>query len=255
MLTDTVSTYFMTQLRFIPIPEMRFSKNFVRDLYSSLAKPGGHVYENLSIQSNPPRMSTNRTTAKGDGVSACLIGSDSITIEETESELHLDQFVEIVETILSIVRSVKEKTAPIFCQKCVFRCLATPKSENSISLLAGKVSNVLKAIVPFERPPLFFGVRFRFPPVEIRHEGATEVEKKQDFASVRFETWEKDVKQVWIEVDDSYFFSEPIAIADIGKISHNMKEAHQFLTKKCVNFLNQFDDMPEPKDDESTGPE
>jgi hypothetical protein len=252
MLAEPVSIYFMTRLRFLPIEELRFAKSFLRDLYAHLARPGGHAYENLSLQSNPPRMSTDRTTEKGESTSVCRVGADDIHIEESEAEIDIEGFVEIVDTVLKAVAAVKKETAPIFAQACVFRCVVKPGSANSISLLAGKVSNVLKAIGPFERPPQFFGVRFRFPPVSMIQEGADDgeetVEEKHDFVSVRFETWSRDVHQVWIEVSATYFFQDAINVANTDRIAHNIRDAHQFLTEKCVNFLNQFDDLPEPEE-------
>jgi hypothetical protein len=38
---------------------------------------------------------------------------------------------------------------------------------DSIDLLAGRVANVLTAFAPFERPPSYFGVRFRFLPLHM----------------------------------------------------------------------------------------
>ncbi len=260
MLAETASIYFMTELRFLPIEDLRFGKNFVRELYMELAKPGGHSYENLRIQTDPPTMSTKRMTQHGEGMSACQIGADTILIEETEPELNVDGFIENVHTVFKTVARIKEKaeeqTPPVFMQRCVIRCLAKPgKSKNSISLLAGKVSNVLKAIEPFERPPQFFGVRFRFPPFSIvakKEDGSeSEVEGRQNFASIRFETWSKDVQLIWMEIEAVYVFQEPIAVSQTDKIGHNIHDAYQFLTEKCANFLNQFDDMPEPEEDDS----
>ena len=255
MLAEPISIYFMTQLRLLPIEELRLDKSFVRDLYAALAKAGGHAYENLSLQSDPPKLSTSRTTSHGDSISSCQVGADNIVIEETETEIPLNIFVEIVQTVLEAAKQIKtDEIAPIFAQRCIFRCLVKPKSKNSISLLAGKVSNVLKAIGPFERPPQFFGVRFRFPPVKIGQEagenGNEDVEEKHDFVSVRFETWAKDVDQVWIEVNATYFFEDPIGVDDAARIAGNIQDAHRFLTEKCINFLKQFDEMPEPEEDE-----
>lgn len=102
---------------------------------------------------------------------------------------------------------------------------------------------------------MFFGVRFRFPPFKMVAEsgdhGNSEVEENHDFMSVRFETWSKDVKLVWMEASAMYFFSDAIEVGDLARIGGNIKEAHQFLSEKCINFLNQFDDLPDPKVDDN----
>jgi hypothetical protein len=257
MLAEPASIYFMTQLRFLPIEdaELRFGKTFVHSLFNELSKPGGHFYENLALQSNPPRMTTTRATSKGESASTCQVAADAILIEETESEINIDGFVEIVETVLKAAHKVKQETPPIFGQRCVFRCLVKPASENSITLLAGKVSHVLRKIQPFERPPQFFGIRFRFPPFKVEHhigedDAIAAVDEKLDFVTVRFETWSKDVHQVWIEVGAMYFFPDSITLSDLDRVTRNIKEAHEFLTEKCINFLNQFDDLSDPEDEE-----
>src|SRR5215831_13869811 len=126
MLAEQVSIYFMTQLRFLPIEELRFGKSFVRELYAYLGRTGGHPYENLRLQSDPPRMSTDRSTSTGESTSVCEVGADGIQIEESEAEIHIDHFVEIVDTVLKAVSEVKKETAPIFAQRCVFRCRVKP---------------------------------------------------------------------------------------------------------------------------------
>ena len=253
MLGDPTSIYFQTELRFIPIDELRFSKNFVRDLYARLAKPGGYPYEDLSIQEGTPTMSSKRVTQSGAGSSVCKISQNTIMIEETEPQITVEDFTENVDTVLKIVNKVKTDCAPIFGQKCTIRCVAKPqKSKHSVALLAGKITNVLNAINPFKRPPQFFGIRFRFPPVRIEHEDKdqenerSEVEEKPDFISVRFETYGKDIEQVWIEVTAMNLFSEPIEVSDTPKISANIKGAYKFLTEECIGFLNQFDEHPDP---------
>lgn len=155
MLAEPSTIFFSTHLRFLPIDELQFGKGFVRDLYSALSKPGQCGYENLNMQNDPPLMSTNKTTPRGEGVSICRVRPDRIEIEETDPEINLDAFLEVVCTVLKAAVEIKERTAPIFTQRCIFRCLVKPKSDTSISLLAGKVSNVIKAIGPFERPPSF----------------------------------------------------------------------------------------------------
>lgn len=195
-------------------------------------------------------MSSKRLTKDGTGSSMCRVRPDSIMIEETEPQVTVEQFIEIVQTILKAVGQTKHDCAPIFAQKCVIRSIAKPLgSKHSVNLLAAKIANVKKAIAPFNRPPQFFGIRFRFPPYEIvqeETEGEGEVEGKNDFTTVRFETWAKDVEQVWIETAMMTFF-QGIEIAD-SKISDNIQGSYNFLTKECVDFLNQFDDKPNPPD-------
>src|SRR5208283_940870 len=130
------------------------------------------------------------------------------------------------------------------------RCVAKPqKSNHSVNLLAGKVTNVLNAIDPFKRPPMFFGLRFRFPPVQVvQHEEGAEddLEDKPDFIAVRFETYAKDINQVWIEVNAMNVFPNVIDVTDVEKIRANIQSAYSFLTNECIDFLDQFDERADP---------
>jgi hypothetical protein len=253
MLGDPTSIYFQTELRFVPIDELRFGKGFVRELYIQLAKPGGYLYEDLSVQEGTPTMSSKRVTQTGDGSSVCKIGTSTITIEETEPEITVDDFTVNVETVLKAVKTTKAECAPIFGQKCTIRSIAKPqKSKHSVNLLAGKVTNVLNAINPFKRPPQFFGLRFRFPPVrfvssenEEKNEESEE-DEKPDFIAVRFETYGRDIDQVWIEVTTMNIFPNAIEITETEKIRANIQSAHSFLTTECIDFLNQFDERSDP---------
>ncbi|MCH8047342.1 MAG: hypothetical protein IID44_26885 [Planctomycetes bacterium] len=106
-----------------------------------------------------------------------------------------------------------------------------------------------------------FGVRFRFPPVNVvdtqddddaegepGEEAIREainqgrVEEKTGFVTLRLESYAKDRKQVWMEVAGAYpQFDEPLALADADKIIANIHNAYDFLTQNSKRFLDQFD--------------
>lgn len=249
MLPEPTSLCFMTELRFLPLDEHRFDKAFVKKLYFELSKPGGYAYENLDLQADPPQLLTTRVTHTGTGRSLCRVKADRILIEESEPEVDVDDFIVIVRDIAKAALAVKEDCPPIFAQRCVIQCVAKPQhSKNSIGLLAGEVANVLDKIEAFRRPPQFFGVRFRFPPAQISTDNddtdVADVEEKDDFVTVRFETWGKDVSQVWMETDGLTFFSQPIHLTDSEMIGETLTKAYSFLSGECIGFLNQFDNPP-----------
>lgn len=264
MLSDHRSIFFQTELRFLPIEELGFDKTFVRSLYAKLAEPGGYAYDDLSMQDGRPSMSTRRVTQAGVGMSTCKIGPHSILIEEGLPTIGVDEFIEVVQTVMQAVGETSQNAPGMFSQKCTIQCVSKPQgSEHSILLLAGRVSNVLDKIEPFGRPPAFFGMRFRFPPYHKADSGESDLEAdeddgdeagesdRHDFVSVRFETWSKDVEQVFMEITAVNFFREEIGIDESGDIVQNIRDAYSFLTEKCVAFLNQFDQpREEPRDDE-----
>ncbi len=245
MLSDPTSIYFQTELRFLPIEDIGFDKTFARDLYYQLAQPGGYPYDDLRLQEQPLSMSSKRVAVGSSGSSTCQIRPHSIRIEEIEPEVDEKGFLEIALSVLNAVAEVAGDSPPIFGQQCVIRCLAKPVAiQHSIDLLAGKVSNVLNAIEPFGRPPAFFGIRFRFPPVTISDPDGpddAEPEEREDFVSLRFETWAQDIEQVWMEISAAKVFDNPIDVTETEKIAANFREAYEFLTEKGVGFLNQFD--------------
>jgi hypothetical protein len=246
MLADTRALFFQTELQLPPMKELKISKDQVRGLYNKMFEVGGYPYENLHLQGEMPALSTDR----GDGKSLCEFGSHLIRIEEREPVGGVDEFVCVVRTVLGGLG----KVSPIYVQRCRVQCVAQPHgSESSIGLLAGKVANVMHKIDPFERPPSYFGVRFRFVPgVEEPEEGvseaaggtepAREAVEHKGFVNLRFETYSKDVKSVWMEVAAVYPFSELIAVPEhLDAITDNILETYRFLAEKSKKFLDQFD--------------
>jgi hypothetical protein len=137
-------------------------------------------------------------------------------------------------------------------------------------LLASRAARVYENIAPFERPPSFFGIRFRFQPVHLirrqeeeldAHDLTEEalqqavadgrVEEKSGLITLRFESYAKDPRKVWMEVAASYLQSEePLTIAEIPRIVRNIKDSYLFLTENGKRFLDQFDTKPEGDADE-----
>ncbi len=148
-----------------------------------------------------------------------------ILIEDQQPSLPIESFAESVEAVL---RTLGDDLPPIFFQRCKIECLAEPRNcQNSLELLAGRLSHVFEseAIGPFGRSPSFFGVRFRFLPEHshdddsedresLEENGATQTDESQavsdtdtsgrrgeeGYATVRFETYSKEPKKVWMEV-------------------------------------------------------
>ena len=158
MLSDPISIYFMTEFILPPLKRLRVTHEQIRRLYNKMFEPGGYRYANLDLQSERPTLSTRRE----EGESSVSFGKESITIEEIRPEFAVDEFIGIVRTVLRGLGN--DFPSFVLLQRCRIRCLAQPNQMDSIDLLAGRVANVLKAFSPFERPPSYFGVRFRFLP-------------------------------------------------------------------------------------------
>ncbi len=260
MLTGISTIYLSVELAYPDHPNFAIKKEQVRELYAKLNAPGGYAYENLDLQAEIPTLSTRR---EGGGQSLCQIGKGKIRIVEDKPTFGVDDFVDIVKTVLA---GLPPSIGPLFSQRCRIRCTAQPANcTDSIDLLAGKLANALTTITPFGRPPSFFGVRFRFAPAtqmqpQPPKEQGTEVaspeeaktprgkkkpKKKQEvhhrgFYTLRFETFGDDIKKVWIETD-SVFIEDVIETSDHGAVSHNIRETHAFATENAKKFLDQFD--------------
>jgi len=254
---DPKSIFFQTELKWPPLEEYAVSEDVVRGLFNKMFEPGGHKYDNLQLQSDKP---TLYKKARG-GQSLCQFGSDSITIEESHEECYLREFLNTVETVLGGIN--EDDIPPFFLQRVKIQCLCqTSICEDAVELLAGRVSRAYDAIQPFERPPAFFGVRFRFPPVhlvtpressgepdEAEDEDDIEqaiaegrIEEKAGFVTLRLESYAQDPSQVWMEVAEMYpHFDSPMALADIQKITSNIQKSYDFLTQNSRSFLDQFD--------------
>jgi hypothetical protein len=267
MLGGMRSILLQTTLKWPPFQGYSVKKEAVRRLYNKMFTPQGFRYENLELQSETPTLSTRH----GSGHSICRFGQDFLTIEEKASEnTAIEPFVEIVRTVLS---GLERDDVPLFfLQQCKQQSLAQPANARTpLELLAKRMSRVYEAVEPFERPPSHFGLRFQFEPVmivadedrspaniadahlheEVAGNELTTNDSTPDgagiracdgFITVRFETYEKDLSQVWMEATASYLQTEqPLRHTELDRITSNILSTYTFLTDKCKRFLDQFD--------------
>ncbi|MHC4399593.1 MAG: hypothetical protein ACYTG0_07930 [Planctomycetota bacterium] len=259
MLSEPRAIFFQTQLEWPPVElyDFRIGKDIVREFYNRLFdhEYEEHHYENLDLQAPRPTLSTRTETRQ----SICQFGDRSITIEERRPDFEVDGFTNVVEVALQGLKAVTDEiddydVPPFFLQRCRIHCLSQPLGTgSSLDLLASRVANVKEPIAPFQRPPSFFGVRFRFGPVilETDEDENTHIE---NFASVRFETYEEDPSQVWMEVATTYpLVHVPPMLGDAERIVANIRESYEFLAMRCKEFLDQFDTREEDRDQEGDG--
>src|SRR6266849_2139809 len=110
---------FLTELEFPPIKELSIpSRVAARVLYNKMFEPGGYQYENLELQGPNPILSTRRGE---EGKSICQIGSYSVKIQELQPEMPVDEFVNVVKTVLSCLA---EHCPPFWVQRCKIQCLS-----------------------------------------------------------------------------------------------------------------------------------
>ena len=255
MLSEPRAIFFQTELEWPQGDLFHIEKDVIRGLYNKMFEADGYRYPNLDLESSTPTLSKSDATSQ----SSCRFGSNSITIEERQTSITADMFIEVVETVLGGLKD--QQVPPFFLQRCTIHCLSQPNNaENSLVLLAARAARVFEKIEPFERSPSFFGVRFRFGPTivaprddsEANHDGnVTEVvpnvEDSQpathdSFASMRFETYDKDISQVWMEVAATYFGEMPITLDNIQPVVDNIRNTYQFLAERGKRFLDQFDE-------------
>lgn len=263
MVADPITIFFRTELKWPAIDELKVERSVVRQLYNTLSETGEPRYQNCKLQGDCPTLSSDHE----DGHSICQFSPDSIIFEEIGGDMRIDLFGKIVENVLG---SLNEDDIPSFIlQRCRFQCVAQPKHYRPLELLASKVAHVYDRIDPFERPPDYFGVRFRFPAVNMvldeseadegeantcSQEGSEEGDPKvvplEDFTSLRIEVYGKDPELLWMEVASSYLQTDrPLLLANADKMLQNICKAHTFLTENVVRFLNQYDVESNPQDE------
>ncbi|RCS49175.1 hypothetical protein DTL42_11575 [Bremerella cremea] len=276
MLGEPRAILFHTELEFLPIDELSFGKAFGRKLYAQMAQlPVETAYDNIEMTSSTITLSTDRSSSSRSSIE---LRKHSLTIEELKPDFEVETFQDIVSQILQAVRDVDHRCPPVVMQRCKIHCLAQPHNvRNSLDLLAGRVASVMDKIDPFERPPSFFGVRFRFmPPEMFAHDHVddgqgdaseetttdyqiTEVDDSTprhhgSFVTMRFETYAQDIRQVWMEIASTYPVLPPIDLdsQNFDPILSNIDETYKFVTEKGRAFLGQFDVSDnENKDDEN----
>lgn len=250
MLSEPRAIFFQTVLEWPPVElcEFRIGKDVIRQFFNKLFEHEfvDHHYENLDLQAQKPTLSTRNVNRE----SICQFGDRSITIEERRPDFAVEGFTTVVKEVLRGLKAVADEiddyvVPPFFVQRCRVNCLSQPMaSGSSLKLLAARVANVMEVINPFERPPSFFGVRFRFSPVILETEDAEDAEDAafESFASVRFETYSEDPSQVWMEVAATHPLMHVSAtLNETEHVIANMVESYEFLTLRCKAFLDQFD--------------
>jgi hypothetical protein len=273
MLSEPRAIFFQTELVWPPFEPFSIERDVIRRLYNRMFEANGYEYPNLDLQSETPTLSRSDANGK----STCRFDKNSLVIEERTHNITQEVFAQVVETVLGGLQ--EEHIPPFFIQKCRIHCLAQPHNcKSSIDLLAAEVANVYESIQPFGRPPSFFGVRFRFEPlvisalshsdnaeegVEQAGEHAEAAESHEDieshiecegFVSLRFETYEKDISQVWMEVVAAYPQETPLTVNNTHPITENIRKTYAFLTERSKRFLDQFDVARDNNGAEHDGP-
>ena len=259
MLSEPQAILFETQLGWPPaeIVAFRPTKDFVRGLYNALHETefNEFVYQNLELQG----LSLYSKHEEG-GVSRIKFNDGHIAITEENSGTTVEDFVRRVRTVSTALAQVSAKyelgSVPLFTQRCKINCLSQPNEVSPLDLLASRMSVVKEEIEPFGRPPAFFGVRFRFPPVTIvEDDEETIAEELEDYCVVRFETYSDDQSKVWMEVASSRLFKSAVDFSDDGQqiVEAGIRCAYKFLSENCKNFLDQFDKRDSPESGENHG--
>jgi len=251
MLSEPRAIFFQTELIWLPpdVSGYRLDKMIVRRFYNTLFEPefNEHCYENLDLQAQKPTLSSEQAGKR----SICRFSENSITIEEQRPVFAVDEFCKIVDNVVKAFQKALGNDGavpqfpPVVSQRCRMQCLPQPHEVGgSLTLLAEKLSHVKDAIEPFERPPSFFGVRFRFGPALIATENGA-ITEHEGFVTVRFETYSNDPSQVWMEVLAQYVplvqENAPATLESVALFQANIQNAYEFLTEKCKAFLDQYD--------------
>ncbi len=257
MSSEVITIFFENELEFAPFDGLHFDGNFAADVFHELRQPGaGLAYEAFSPK---PRslLSTSETSPSGKISRQCEFGEFSISMSESRTKSTVEQFSESVADVLKAVGKVRGENPPVFGQRITARSIWKPtKCPNPLVLLAGNASRVIDMIDPFNRPPSFFGMRFRFTPADEEDLKAFERSggaAKHDFLTVRYEIYSDDTEYIWIEVESQRYFSEFTDITKTEEIAKNISETHEFMTNNGIEFLEQFDVAPPP--DEEDGEE
>jgi hypothetical protein len=161
MLSELRTLFYQVELVLPSLKGSRIGRPQVRALYNELHKPGGYSYDNLEFRGEGASLSTTRDH----GRSVCYVGPDTIRIEEDKPEFGVDEFIDIVKTVL---RALGDDFPPVVLrQNCRIQSIVKPRFMGSIKLLAHEVANVHDTIGPLGRLPTYFGVRFSFLPMDM----------------------------------------------------------------------------------------
>jgi len=256
MPSDPITIYFENELEFVPFEGLHFDGDFTAELYHELRQPGaGTRYKNLTLDPSL-LLSTSETTSGGNISRRCELDGHRISVIEKRTTSTVEQFADSVGDVLKAMHKVRVDNPPIYSQRCRIQALWKPSNcESPLILLAHHASRVLDKIDSFNRPPSFFGMRFRFAPAaEEDLEAFPDGKERNDFSTVRYEVYADDPDYIWIEVDSQRFVSS-MKITQIDEISSIIRETHDFVTDNGVKFLEQFDLAESPTDDDSDNDE
>lgn len=255
MSSEAITIYFENELEFVPLEGLHFDGDFAADLYQELRKPGsGLAYKNL-LQEPSILLSTSETMPNGKMSRQCEISDHSILMSESRTKSTVEEFSESVTDVLKAVAEVRDVNPPIFSQRSTVRALWKPTHcRHPLVLLACHASRVIDKVDPFNRPPSFYGMRFRFAPADEDDlkpfDNGRGGSAKHDYLTVRYEIYSDDTSYIWIEVESRQYFTEFMDISKTAEIGKNISETHEFMTNNGVAFLEQFDLPPDEEDGE-----
>ena len=288
MLSETRTIFFQTELVLPPLKEFRIGRPKIRALYNKMHEPGGHPYENIETNGENTTLSTKRDN----GTSVCHFGSSSLRIQEDHPDCDVDGFIDIAKTVLRGLGEdfppfVLLQRCRIQCtvkpQHMNSILLLAGKVANVHDRFISLGRRPTYFGVRFRFLPMHMlmediglGGDDEFDgdnedggdddevegeSSQASHGDQRETEDVQSasnlsddaFMTLRFETYSKDITQVWIEAAAEFrAFTEKgvFTSRDIERMGENIKDTYRFITERCVKFLEQFDQPHDEHGDE-----
>lgn len=203
MLSEPRTIFFQSELVLPTMKEFRVGKAQARALFVRMHQPGGCPFENFEVlQGDEVSLSTKRD----EGRWTCAFSPKGIRIEEDQPDCEVDGFIDKFKTVL---RGLGDDFPPIvLLQRCRIQCTVKPHHMGSIKLLAKELANVYDTFQPLGRIPTYFGVRFRFLPMDMLLE---DIREELEDEEIEAEHEERE--------DDEPEFDES---GDEGEASHDL---------------------------------
>lgn len=163
---------------------------------------------------------------------------NKIIVENYQPSQGIDLFWKKTEALL---KNVCEKVKiPVFIgQTYVIRIEASPRPTNDSRIFIGNMVCGFKPerLKAFKRLAQTVGLRFYFPATG---------ENKNHF-DIKIESRITDVSRIWVESSGSFFY--PVPVNNLSIIYDNLIATRDFLTKNVVDFLLQYNNLRENKNE------
>lgn len=221
-------------------PPLELDPAPIQKVHDRMFRSGEPAYSSFAV--TPAGAVLSNPATRPGAASQVSFLADRIQFREELSSLTYDEFA-------ARVRSITEEITELYriqvftAQQVTIRTLVNPRSyRDSRAYLKQGMFGFGSEVETFQREPQMYGIRLVFPP---QAEGEVEGEERPSAYSLRIESFNNDLRSLYIENQGSF---SPLMVArGLDAVEANIIATYRFVTDQALRFIRCFDAAPTPE--------